>query len=87
MNIQPVKSEGVAAPVKPKAAPAKPPEAQAESETHVPVQEARLRDILAQQPAARPEAVERGKALAADPGYPAAEILARIAEMFVDGKR
>jgi hypothetical protein len=87
MNIQPVKSEGVAAPAKPKTAPARPPEARAESEVHVAAQEARLRDILTNQPAARPEMVERGKSLAADPGYPATQILARLAEMFVDGRR
>jgi hypothetical protein len=86
MNIQPVKSESAPAPAKPKATPARAAEARAETETHVAASEARLRDILAKQPAARPEVVERGKALAADPNYPATELLAKIAEMFVDGR-
>jgi hypothetical protein len=86
MNIQPVKSDGVPAPVKPKAPPAKAPAPRAQTEPPLAASEARLRDILTKQPAVRPEAVDRGKSLAADPGYPATEILARIAEMFVDAR-
>lgn len=86
MNIQPVKSEGVPTPVKPKAAPVKAPEAQAEPESPRAAREARLRDILSQEPAVRPDALERGKALAADPKYPSPNILAKLAEMFVDRK-
>jgi hypothetical protein len=87
MNIQPVKSEAVPAPAKPKTAPPKAPEARPESETHVAASEARLRDILSKQPATRPDVVERGKSYAADPNYPATDLLARLAEMFVDGRK
>lgn len=84
MNIQPVKSEGVPAPVKPKAAPAKAPEAPAESDHRLTSHEARLRDILSQLPTDRPEAIERGRSFAADPNYPSTDLLARLAQMFVD---
>jgi hypothetical protein len=86
MKIQPAKSEGVPAPVKPKAAPVKAPEAPAETESSHSVREARLRDILAQEPAVRPDQVERGKVLARDPNYPSGDLLAKLAEMLVDGK-
>ena len=86
MNIQPVKSEGVAAPVKPKAAPVKAPEARAETESPSAARDSRLRDILAKEPAVRPDQVERGKALATDPNYPSGDLLAKLAEMFVEGK-
>lgn len=87
MNIQPVKPEGVPAPVKPKTAPVKAPEARAEHESTSNVREARLRDILAQEPEVRPDVVERGKALASDPNYPSGDLLAKLAAMFVDGKQ
>jgi len=85
MNIQPVKSEGVPPPAKPKTAPARAPEARTETESLSNAREARLRDLLAQEPAVRAGQVERGKTLAADPGYPSDELLARLAGMFVDG--
>lgn len=85
MNIQPVKSEGAPTPLKPKAASAKAPEAQAEQEGPVAARETALRELLAQEPALRPEHVERGKALAANPKYPSDELLAKLAEMFVQG--
>ncbi len=86
MNIQPVKSEGVPTPVKPKTVPPKAPEVRAEPESSSATREARLRDILAQEPAVRAEEVARGKALVTDPNYPSADLLAKLAEMFVNGK-
>jgi hypothetical protein len=41
---------------------------------------AKLREELARQPEIRPEVVERAKALAADPGYPSADIIRRVGE-------
>ena len=43
-------------------------------------QAAQLREALARTPEIRPEVVERGKQLAADPGYPSPEILRKVAE-------
>jgi hypothetical protein len=43
----------------------------------------RLRAALAQQPEIRPEVVERGRALAADPSYPSPEIIRKISAMIV----
>jgi hypothetical protein len=39
-----------------------------------------LRQALAAQPEVRPEMVEKGRALAADPSYPSAAIIQRIAQ-------
>ena len=85
MNIQPVKSEGVPAPARPKTPPAKAPDATAEPAAPTAARDARLLDILAQEPAVRPEELERGKALVNDPDYPSADLLAKLAEMFVKG--
>jgi hypothetical protein len=85
MNIQPVKSEGAPPPVRPKAPPAKAPEAPAESESSGVTRETKLREMLAQEPAVRSEEVARAKVLATDPDYPSNDILAKIASMIVDG--
>jgi hypothetical protein len=87
MNIQPVKSDGVPAPARPKTPPSKAPEAPAEAETPKTESQARLRDILAKEPAVRPEEVERGKALAADPNYPSADLLGKLAEMLARSRQ
>jgi hypothetical protein len=42
-----------------------------------------LNAALADQPETRPEVVERGRALAADPDYPSAAILQKVAQMIV----
>lgn len=39
-----------------------------------------VRAALARQPEVRPEVVERGRALAADPAYPSADIMRRVSE-------
>jgi hypothetical protein len=43
-----------------------------------------LRSALSRQPEVRPDVVERAKALAADPSYPSAEILNRVAGLIVN---
>ena len=40
-----------------------------------------VRDIFASTPEIRPEVVERGRELRADPGYPSQEIVERIAAL------
>ena len=42
-------------------------------------QAAHLRAALEQHPEIRPEVVERGRQLAADPGYPSADVLRQVA--------
>lgn len=44
---------------------------------------AALRVALARTPEVRPEVVARGRALAADPSYPSAEILRRVGEAII----
>ena len=41
----------------------------------------RVRDTLAAMPEVRPEVVERGRQLAADPHYPSADIMQKIAAL------
>jgi hypothetical protein len=43
-----------------------------------------LRTALAAQPEIRPEVVARGQALAADPDYPPAAVLQRVASLILD---
>jgi hypothetical protein len=85
MNIQPVKSENVQAPLRPKTPPAKAPQLEPEASPAHSVRTARLRDLIAAEPAVRPAEVERGKALAKDPQYPSDNVLAKLAEMFAEG--
>lgn len=42
-----------------------------------------LRGALERQPAVRSEVVERARALAADPSYPSAQVIKRVAEQIV----
>ncbi len=87
MNIQPYKSES--APVSPKSA-AKPAKAAKETsggETPQITKQQKLLADLAKEPDVRTQEVERGKALAADPGYPSDDLLAKLAEVFVNDAR
>lgn len=43
----------------------------------------RMKEVLMNEPAVRPEVIERAKTLAADPNYPSPDILAKIAERFI----
>jgi hypothetical protein len=43
-----------------------------------------LRTALANQPEVRPEMVAKGMALAADPNYPSADVIKRVAGMILD---
>ncbi len=42
-----------------------------------------LQGALSRQPAIRPEVVERARALAADPTYPSAAVIKRVAQQIV----
>ena len=43
-----------------------------------------LRAALAAQPEVRPEMVERGRALAADPSYPSADIIRQVSQRILN---
>jgi len=88
MNIQPLKTESLSVPAKPKAQPAIPIRASAQEETPQSTKNERLMKALRNEPDVRATEVERGKALAADPNYPSDDILGKLAEIFVnDAKR
>ena len=42
-----------------------------------------VRSVLSRQMEIRPEVVERGRVLAADPAYPSVDIIRRVAELIV----
>jgi BRCT domain type II-containing protein len=83
MNIQPLKTESVPVPAKPKAQVAKPSPASSPTETSQSAKSQRLLEVLRNEPDVRASEVERGKALAADPNYPSDDVLAKLAEIFV----
>lgn len=88
MNIQPLKTEGVPAPSKPKAQPAKSAQASSPGEMLKSTKNERLMEALRNEPDVRPTEVDRGRKLAADPNYPSDDILAKLADIFVnDSKR
>ena len=89
MNILPIKSEAVQEPSK-----AKPkPEPGATESTDAPEQgklgrKEGLIQALAAEPAVRSEVLERARKLAADPNYPPADVLEKLAGKFIgDAKR
>ena len=87
MNIQPCKSESVPVPSKPTTKPAKPAkEPSAEAAPSATKQE-KLLAALDKEPDVRAQEIERGKALAADPDYPSSDLLAKLAEVFVNDAR
>lgn len=86
MKIQPTKMESVQLP--PKAKPQSPPDAAAPDVKTDQLQlttgrNERMKAALMNEPAVRPEVIERAKRLAADPNYPSPDILAKIAEKFI----
>lgn len=88
MNIQPLKTECVPVPAKPKTQPATPTQTSSPKEPLQSTKHERLMEALRNEPEVRATEVERGKALAADPNYPSDDILGKLAEIFVnDAKR
>ena len=84
MNIQPLKTESVPTPAKPKTPLPKPsPEVPPETVTQSTKNERHL-EALRNEPAVRADEVARGQALAADPNYPSDDLLAKLAEIFVN---
>ena len=87
MNIQPYKSESVLVSPKSAAKPAKPAKETSDGETPQITKQEKLLADLAKEPEVRTPEVERGRALAADPGYPSDDLLAKLAEIFVNDAR
>ena len=86
MNIQPVKTDAVQVPSKARQKTAPEPESAPEQEKTS--RKERLAQALASEPAVRPEMLERARALAADPNYPPADVLEKLADKFIgDAKR
>jgi hypothetical protein len=88
MNIQPIKTESVPPSSRPKSSQAaKGGEASPAADSVKPGIAEKLMEAIRNEPDARAEVVERGRALVADPNYPNAEQLERLAELFVKDAR
>jgi hypothetical protein len=84
MNIQPIKTETVPPSPRPKPAQAaKGGGASPASDSVKPGVAEKLMEAIRNEPETRAEVVERGRALVADPNYPSAEQLEKLAELFV----
>ena len=84
MNILPIKSDAVQVPskAKPKAEPNGTESTDAPGQEKVGRKE-RLIQALASEPAVRSDVLERARRLAADPDYPPADVLEKLAEKFI----
>jgi hypothetical protein len=80
MNIPRVKTEGYVPPARTKPESVKSSTSRSTGDVFKPEQNEKLRTILHAEPDARPEAVERARALIVDPGYPSPEVLEKVAQ-------
>ena len=87
MNIPPLKTDNVTTPPKAATRSAKPAKEPAAGETPLIAKQEKLLAALANEPEVRPEEIARGKDLAADPGYPSDDLLAKLADVFVKDAR
>ena len=87
MNIQPLKTDSVTTPPKAATKSAKPAKEPTTEETPQTAKQEKLLAALANEPEVRTEEVARGKELAADPGYPSDDLLAKLADVFVQDAR
>ena len=87
MNIQPLKTDSVTTPPKATAKSAKPAKEPATEETPQMTKQDKLLAALAKEPEVRAGEIARGQELAADPGYPSDEMLAKLADIFVQDAR
>jgi hypothetical protein len=79
MNIPRVKTEGAIPPARTKPETVKSGANRSSGDVFKPEQNQRLMNLLHAEPDARPEAVERARALVADPNYPSKDLLERLA--------
>jgi hypothetical protein len=69
--------------VAPKSTNTQPVEAQVTGDSFQPAQNEKLVNTLKQEPDVRSEAVERAKAMVADPNYPGTDTIAKLASLFI----
>ena len=83
MNIPRISTDGIVLPAKARPAPAKTASGQAVGDVFKPEQNEKLINLIHAEPDARPEAVERARALVAEASYPDGEVLAEVARNFL----
>ena len=79
MNIPRVKTAGFVPPARSKPEPAKSSPSRSSGDVFKPEQNQKLMNLLHAEPDARPEAVERARALVTDPSYPSGEVIEKVA--------
>jgi hypothetical protein len=79
MNIPRVKTEGFVPPTRTKPEPVKSSTSRVSGDVFRPEQNEKLMSLLHAEPDARPDAVERARALVADPTYPSSDLLKKVA--------
>lgn len=87
MNIPPLKTDSVTTPPKAAARSAKPAKETATEETPPATKQEKLLGALANEPEVRAEEIARGQDLATDPNYPSDDLLAKLADVFVQDAR
>ena len=87
MNIPPLKTDSVTTPPKAAARSAKPAKEPATEATPETAKQEKLLASLAKEPEVRAEEIARGQDLAADPNYPSDDLLAKLADVFVQDAR
>jgi hypothetical protein len=83
MNIPRVKTEGFVPPARTKPETVKTTPSRSTGDVFKPEQNEKLMNLLHAEPDARPEAVERARALVADPSYPSSDVLEKVAQELI----
>ena len=84
MNIPRVKTEGFIPPARTKPEAVKSSPGRKAGDVFQPEQNERLLTLLHAEPVVRPAAVERARALVADPSYPSRDLLEQIARQLLE---
>ena len=87
MKIQPLNTEVVPVAAKLKAPQTKTQQQAEVQDTMKPGASEKLLEALRSEPEIRVESLERGRALVADTNYPAADLLQKLAELFIEDAR
>lgn len=79
MNIPRVTTAGVVPPARTKPEPVKSSPSRSTGDVFKPEQNEKLMNLIKAEPDARPDAVERARALVTDPSYPSGAVLDKVA--------
>jgi hypothetical protein len=87
MNIPHVNTAGLVPPARSKPESVKAPASRAAGDVFKPEQNEKLMNLIHAEPDARPEAVERARALVTDPSYPSNAVIEKVARAILGDVR